>query len=71
MTTEPLLPGGSVRVRMDSDGVWHATEHRPHEQPTADEHKAFTDNGYYRLSRIELMRRLRAAEREADEPSTT
>lgn len=67
MTTEPLLPGGSVRVRMDTDGTWHAGELLPHEQPTADEHKAFTNGGYYALSRLELMRRLRSAEWDAAE----
>lgn len=67
MTTEPLLPGGSVRVRMDAEGVWHATQLRTLEQPTAAEHKAFTSNGYYTLSRIELMRRLRTAEWDAAE----
>lgn len=73
MTTEPLIPGGSVRVRMDPNGTWHATEHRPHEQPTPDEHHAFTAAGYYPLTRLELMRRLHTAERkrQADEPGTT
>lgn len=66
MTTEPLLPGGAVRVRIDSDGVWHAKK-VPVEQPTADEHKVFTRDGYYALSSLELMRRLRRAEWDAAE----
>lgn len=63
MTTPPA--GGGYRLSL-KDGVWHSKK-LPAEQPTADERKVFTRDGYYPLSRLELMRRLRGAEWDAAE----
>lgn len=64
MSTPPA--GGGVRLTPDGNGDYTITK-LPVEQPTADEHKVFTRDGYYGLSELELMRRLRGAEWNAAE----
>lgn len=60
MTIPPA--GGGVRLTSDGNGGYTVTK-LTIEQPAADEYRAFTDSGYYKLSPLELMRRLHAAER--------
>lgn len=65
MTSE--LPAfGGRRLTPNSTGDYTTTE-LPVEQPSNDEHRAFTNAGYYTLSRLELMQRLRGAEWDAVE----
>lgn len=61
-----LPPGGGRRLTPTPDGDYLVTK-LPFEQPTEDEHRAFTRASYYGLSRLELMRRLREAEWDAAE----
>ncbi|MGY5127338.1 hypothetical protein [Streptomyces nigrescens] len=61
-----LPPGGGRRLTPNGNDGYTVTE-LPVEQPTEDEHRAFTRDGYYGLSRLELMRRLREAEWDAAE----
>jgi hypothetical protein len=57
---------GGRRLTPNKNGDYTITK-LPVEQPTADEHKVFTRDGYYGLSHLELMRRLRGAEWDAAE----
>lgn len=65
MTSLPPA-GGGVRLTPNGDGGYTVTK-LTIEQPTADEHKVFTRDGYYGLSKLELMRRLQRAEWDAAE----
>ncbi|MEU8682914.1 hypothetical protein [Streptomyces sp. NPDC048611] len=63
----PTLPaGGGRRLTPNGHDGYTVTE-LPVEQPAEDEHRAFTRDGYYGLSQLELMRRLRGAEWDAAE----
>jgi len=64
MTNLPTY--GGVRLTPDGTGDYTVTKLTA-EQPTPDEHKVFTRDGYYALSTLELMRRLRGAEWDAAE----
>lgn len=61
-----LPAGGGVRLTPGGNDTYTVTK-LVVEQPTADEHKVFTRDGYYGLTRLELMRRLRGAEWDAAE----
>lgn len=62
------LPSAGGAVRLTPDGAGGYTVTKPTiEQPTANEHKVFTRDGYYGLSALELMRRLQRAEWDAAE----
>ncbi|MFD8545691.1 hypothetical protein [Streptomyces sp. NPDC059649] len=62
-----MLPaGGGRHLTPNRNGGYTVTE-LPVEQPTEDEHRIFTRDGYYGLSHLELMRRLHKAEWDAAE----